>query len=96
MSKHTVEDIARLVMEPLIGGPEDIDSLAQALVLAAWSRGFVLTVETKAEAPLAMGHYGMQVHVRPRRDAQAAAQKNLEGNDARVGRRFNSYGRGGL
>lgn len=91
-----VDDIADQVILPLIGGPEDIDALAQALVLAAWSRGFVLTIETTAATPLAMGHYGMQVHVRQRRDVQATAQKNLGDNDARVGRRFNSYGRGGL
>ena len=95
LGKHAAEDIARLVMEPLIGGHEDIVAVAEALALVAWKRGFVLTIETKAEAPLAMGHYGLGVHVRPRRDVQAAAQKNLEDNDARVGRRFNSYGRGG-
>lgn len=96
MSKHTAEDIARLVMEPLIGNQEDIVAVAQALALAAWKQGFVLTIETKAEAPLAMGRYGLDVDVRPRRDVLAVAQKNLEDNDARVGRRFNSYGRGGL
>ena len=137
------DDIAKQVFVPLIGGAQDIEDLAEALVLAAWRQGFVLTIETKAEAPLAMGHYGVQVDVRPRRDVlavdrhelyktgdadapsqlldrngevvlaqcrrcgcgeielsqpclpQEVAQKNLEANDARVGRRFNSYGRGG-
>ena len=96
MSKHTAEDIAHQVLGPLIGGAEDIQAFAEALVLAAWKQGFVLTIETKAEEPLAMGRYGLAVDVRPRRDVLAVAQrKNLEANDARVGRRFNSYGRGG-
>lgn len=92
----TIDTIAKQVLSPLIGGPEDIDAMAQALVLVAWKRGFVLTVETKAEAPLAMGSYGLDVHVRPRRDVLAVEQENLEDNDVRVGRRFNSYGKGGL
>ena len=90
------DDIAKQVFVPMIGGAQDINDLAEALVLAAWKQGFVLTIETKAEAPLAQGNYGLAVDVRPRRDVLAVEQrKNLEANDARVGRRFNSYGRGG-
>ena len=86
----TVDDIARQILTPLLGGPEDITAFAEALSLVAWKQGFVLTVETRAEAPLAMGNYGLDVHVRPRRDVLCAEV----GDAAAVRRRWSTAGRG--
>ena len=91
----TTLDTAVKMLDAVIGGEEDVRAVALALVQVAQSRGVVLTVETVPERPLAMGHYDLQVNVRPARQLQVsktaeemqAAAKILEDNDARVGRR---------
>jgi hypothetical protein len=92
----TDTDTAVKLLDAVVGGPEDLRALAIALDVVAARRGYVITMETKAEPPLAMGRYGIVVDVRPARLAQQMhAQKTLEDNDAMVGRRrrFSSHGK---
>jgi hypothetical protein len=83
------------MLDAVVGGPEDLRALAIALDMVAARRGYVITMETKAEPPLAMGRYEIVADVRPARHQQVHAQKTLEDNDAMVGRRrrFSSHGK---
>ncbi len=91
---HTVEAIAAQILEPLIGGAEDVLALGQALVQVAARRGFVLTIETRSYSPPAMGSYDLDVQVRASRGARKLLAIPL--TRAQAGRRFTSYGRGGV
>lgn len=89
----TIDDTAIRVLDAMIGGPDDVAAVGRALVLIAARRGFVVTIETVPEQPLAMGNFGLHVSVREDRKASAARAWIQEANDARVGRRqFNSHG----
>lgn len=95
---NTLDDNAVAMLEAVIGGGDDVAAVGRALCLVAARRGFVITIETVPCKPLAMGSYGLDVGVRPLRSVQNANQaaKNVEANDAMVGRRrWASHGRTG-
>lgn len=82
-----LDNNAEQMLDAVIGGPEDIEAVARALGLVAAKRGYVVTIETAPLAPLAMGRYGLDVHVRPLRSTQHVREKNLAEYDCAVGRR---------
>jgi hypothetical protein len=92
----TTIDTAAKMLDAVIGGEGDVRAMALALAQVAQSRGVVLTIETVPLQPLAMGHHAMVVVTRPSRDAQRQAAKNLEDNDAMVGRRRRWSSAGGV
>lgn len=92
----TTIDTAAKMLDAVIGGEEDVRAMALALVQVAESRGVVLTVETVPLQPLAMGHHALCVQTRPSRSTQQVRAKNLEDNDAMVGRRRRWSNAGGV
>lgn len=58
---------------------------AVALVQFARECGMVLTIETQARQPLAMGHFDMVVGVRPARAMAAPTVQHLPADDTEGG-----------